>query len=118
MTALHRAAVAGQVEAAAALLDGGVDANRRDKFRRTALHLACEDGYIGTAALLLARGADAAVPNADGKRALELYPAAAGGAEAVRKAARRVVDMEKSRAGAGAGAGTGAASGGASGSTS
>lgn len=55
---LHAAAAAGDVAAAARLLDGGADPNPRDGHGRTPLLVAGHGGHRAVADLLLKRGAD------------------------------------------------------------
>jgi hypothetical protein len=54
---LHRAAAAGQLEAAVFLLDAGVDPDCRKSKYKTPLHEAAAGGHLSMAELLLARGA-------------------------------------------------------------
>jgi len=66
-TALHMAARRGNVEAIAALLDGGADIEARDSAGDTPLRRAVNLNKVEAARLLLARGAD---PHSKGSRAL------------------------------------------------
>jgi len=103
--------MAGQTEAAAALLDGGVDVNARDMMHRTAIHLACEDGEFGVAALLLFRGGDSSAVDSRGKSPLALCPGGKVGKDAVLRGVQAMREEAAMREATGRGAGAGAGAG-------
>ncbi|KAL9119071.1 MAG: hypothetical protein Q9187_004372 [Circinaria calcarea] len=71
-TALHIAALQGNVEIAKYLIDNGTPINAQDEKGYTALTQACEQGYEGIFQLLLEAGADFEIRNFKKKTALSL----------------------------------------------
>lgn len=57
-TALHLAALQGEMQVAEALLNGGANVDARDKHGDTPLHLAAAKGNLAIVKMLVARGAD------------------------------------------------------------
>jgi len=72
LTALHRAVIAGQLKAAALLLDRGADPNARAEGDMTALHFAAMLAQPELAGLLARRGARTDIRNASGMMPLHL----------------------------------------------
>lgn len=70
-TALHWAALSGQQEIAAILLQNGADVHATDSCGRTALYLAAARGHSVLARLLLEHGADIHARDADGVSILQ-----------------------------------------------
>lgn len=58
MSALLKAAAAGDTGALAAALDSGIIIDSRDSHERTGLHVAAAAGHADAVSLLLERGAD------------------------------------------------------------
>ena len=72
MTLLHWAALGGQAEAAAFLLDAGADPNARDRAGDTPLGAAATGCHVAVIRLLMARGADPELRNARGNRPYDM----------------------------------------------
>lgn len=72
MSLLHWAALGGQAEAAAFLLDAGADPNARDRAGDTPLGAAAAGCHVAVIRLLLARGADPELRNARGNRPYDM----------------------------------------------
>jgi ankyrin repeat protein len=72
ITALHRAAGPGHIDAVRALLAAGANPNASDSRGETALHFACEEQRVEVAALLIENGASLRAKNNEGQIPLEL----------------------------------------------
>lgn len=68
---LHKVAMWGDIEAAAALLDAGADINAQGEDGETALHRIILSGDLGMIELLLSRGANPKIPDVFGRTAYE-----------------------------------------------
>ena len=69
---IHDAALAGDVNTVAGLLDEGIDVNEREEAGGTALHLASYAGHLPVVEILLERGAKLEFAAGPGRRALHL----------------------------------------------
>ncbi len=66
LTALHRAAMKGNVKEVERLLASGANVDARTPARLTPLHFAAENGYLEIVQVLLKHGADIDARNDDG----------------------------------------------------
>lgn len=72
MTALHQAALDGNLVAVRLLVRHGADVNKQDDDTWTPLHAACAEGHVDIARFLLEKGADKTVMTDDGERPIDL----------------------------------------------
>ena len=71
-TALHRAAMSGQIDELKTLIQGNEDLNARDNSGDTALHWAARKGHRDGVICLLEAGADFDLRNYEGKRPIDV----------------------------------------------
>ena len=72
MTALHRAAMSGQIDGWQTLIQGNEDLNPRDNFGDTAFHWAARKGLRDGVICLLEAGGDFDLRNYEGRRPIDV----------------------------------------------